>query len=406
MIKNLIPLILILVSCQDYSSDLKLPANPVADNAKMNKNEDLAKLDPNSGEFTENKMLINIGRNVISKIVFDFYFSTQNLKNKASAVCNSKDKNIKVLKPLWKESMLSFHKLETVAIGPLASKSKDLKSWIYSWPFINVCGVEQDVLSLKNNTPLELSNNRMGLGALEYLLFSSFSKSACNLNANPKIANWVMLSEQEKNIDICKSIVRVSEKLESDSREIFLAWSPEFSDYTSKLVDGSVFSSSKEAINALTNSLFFLDRVKDLKLGALVGKHASCLNEKCPELAEHKWSQISTESIQAHLEMFQLVFTGGEGFGFDDYLSLKSSKSIANDILSKIDLVFKNISDLPQDKSLMEIVNNLDIEKCKNNEESICDLHKNLKELVNIFKVDMLTALSLDMPAHAQGDND
>ena len=142
--------------------------------------------------------------------------------------------------------------------------------------------------------------------------------------------------------------------------------------------------------------------VKDLKLGAPVGIYMTCLEESCPELVEHKHSQLSGSVIVANLQALRAVFKGSssteadEGFGFTDLLIEEGASELGEQLENLIDLNIERAEALSGTFS----------ELLENNPEELESLHSSVKELCDLIKSQMVTVLNLSVPQEGAGDND
>lgn len=383
---------------------------------------------PNEGRFSEGKMLANIGMNVIARQTREFLIEAQALESRVTRHCESlvtetnSNSSEQKLKSQWINTMLSYHKLDAAPLGPLNDAGRYLSDNIYSWPYLNVCGIDIEVvhLSATGDAREQILFSQRGLGALEYLIFDTQLSTACNQRAQPKTHQWAKKQTYEKKLDRCEYARFLTKDLVEKATELDKQWAMESGNYTRTLVDGSRYETLKDATNELTDSLFSLEKVKDQRLGKPLGRHKDCFNEagKCPEAAEHPWSGIALEAISARLNGFKSVYFGShnpqmKAFGIDDFLiSVDSDHAQTNErILKNLETAQKAIDELLQKGTLQDQINEIDLEKCKLTtvEDRIiplCALFQDIRQVSLAMKSEVLVILSLRTPPIFQGDND
>lgn len=377
---------------------------------------------PNEGKFSEAKMLANIGLHVIAPLTKDFRLQTELLEMEVQEVC-SKPQNDNPewsetgsIKKLWSRAALTYHKLDTVGVGPLSDDKRELALNIYGWPSFFACGIDLEVANPKSEA---LTYTIKGLGALEYLFFDDSLGTECNAS-NPRhqpAFEWIQKTVAQKRQDRCQMAQRVASDLALQARKLEKAWDPNDGNYTKTLWRGRAHGSQKEAVNALTNSLFSMEDLKDLRVGRPLGFiGCSRPDGKCPSQIEHLWSHLSIPAIIARLQMFRAVFTGSNllndsKFGLEEYLATSRHQDLANRMLSAIDQAIVSAQNFEKHGTLLEQVENMDANECRppdarDSTVPGCLFYKHLAEVTTLLKRDFLIALSLKAPPTHQGDND
>jgi predicted lipoprotein len=389
----------LLLSCSDYKNSDSTP-------------QPLGKL-----ETPEVKMLLSIGNNVIAKGVQNFATHSELLKEGIEKYCGDQDpRSQKAAQDQWERTMLAYHFIDAASMGPIVDNNWSAN--IYSWPSLNTCGVDSEVakLAIEGTASENLTANRKGLAALEYLLFEKSLSSRCNLVANALVKTWLDRSAERKAADRCQFAKFLVADLVEKASTLNQSWSPTQGNFTQSLVDGSRYKDTASAVNELTTSLFSLEKVKDVRLGAPLGLSSACTGEtrKCPEMIEHPWSGIGLKAIVARLEGFRSVFLGGGGandFGYDDYMAGKSYGDVAEDLKTRLDKSIANAQLLAEKSSMQDQVNAMEPARCRastaeNPLEPICALFFQVQEVATLFKTDVLTMLSIDNHTLTPGDND
>lgn len=421
---------LVTAGCSDFTNsanDKKTPQRPGNSSKPTGSNPlPVEYQNPNNGPFSEEKMLVNIGMNVIAPAVKDLAIQSASLQQEVIKYCDALEAEVDVevyetsAKAQWQKTMLAFHFIDAAPLGPLTDDGRFLGDYIYSWPYLNICGIDQEVVKLDETS---IPNHRLvynlkGLGALEYLLFESTLTSTCNRRANPKVVAWMEKAALEKKADRCAFAKVLTEDLVAKTKTLESRWDLEEGNFTKTLIDGSRYSSIKEATNAMTDALFSIEKVKDLRLGRPLGRHKDCISDsgKCLELAEHPWSGLALRAAEEQLKGFQAVFFGSKNtkelaYGFDDFLAQQGQPQVAERIKGEIQEAIASAKTLSSQGSLQEQLEKMDPILCAqttkdNRKEALCGLYEDVRAVSTSMKIDVLTILSLRAPPVYQGDND
>ncbi|WII73503.1 imelysin family protein [Bdellovibrio sp. 22V] len=378
---------------------------------------------PNEGSFSEQKMLINIGTNVIARAVDNFNTQVPVLKNSLRQYCETLATGASARREEtqaqldWERVMLAFHEIEAAPFGPLMDNGRYLNDYMYSWPYLNTCDIDKKVFE-HSQTPVtadRLLFNVRGLSALEYLLFEKSYKSTCNLRANPTMAEWNARSEQQKKLDRCQWAQELVKDVQAKAQDLQFAWAIESGNFTKTMIDGSRYSSMKESINALTDALAHIEKLKDTKLGKPTARHKDCTEDKCPKDVEHLYSGLSLASAEAQLKGFKAIFTGSysnqPGFGLDDLLIQSGRADVSEKVIAALDQALRSLRAAQDNGTLKEQVEAMDSALCKattmtDRKVEICAVHADVREVAFLLKTEVLAALALRAPPTHQGDND
>ena len=415
----------LLVACSDFfNSSKSSDNNPTGGGEKVTGNKPFpADYDPNIGVFTEEKLLANVGLNVIVPATQNLRLQTEILSLELQQWLRSKNSDQKLaLQTQWKKTMMAFHFLDGAPIGPLSDKNLRVAEQIYSWPYSNFCGVDHEVLKLSlkpNDVKVPSLFTLKGLSVLEYLLFEKDLGSQCNANnvRNKPVIEWTKKSASEKETDRMQYAALITRDLIEQTRQLEGLWNPQTNNYTMSLVDGSLYGSPKDAVNALSDSLFSVEKVKDIKMAKPLGLHKECTSDskKCPESVEHSWSGLSFEAMEAQVQGFETVFMGltsnKDGFGFDDYLISMGHEQVAQTMKNNLDIFLSSLQEMKKIGTFREHIEQMDAVSCaqttlENKKVPVCALYQELRLITTKMKTEFLVALSLKSPPTYQGDND
>ncbi|MBX3021352.1 MAG: imelysin family protein [Bdellovibrionales bacterium] len=421
-----------LLSCSDFtnksSNNGTSGGGPIAPKPESGKNPFPEGFDPNAGEFSEANMLANIGLNVIAPQARLLRMNAEFLETSIAQMCeglktgsNESAGLEQTARARWEQTMLAFHKLDAAPVGPIMANGRFLADNIYGWPNFNGCGIDIEVVKLKDSG---VPNHRLlfttrGLGAVEYLLFENTLGTMCNpRNASHKPAlEWAKLDAAEKKIDRCGFAVQIARDLSEHSRLLAEEWDRNNGNFSKTMIDGTRYKSVHEAVNALSDSIFSVETMKDQRLGRPLGLHKDCLSAdgKCAELAEHPWSGLALQAMQARLQGFRAVLLGKsdfrDGYGFDDALKGMGRSDVTEHLLQWTDKALTTANETSKLGSLQEQIRAMNADECKattvdNKLVPICALFREVRQLTVMMKTEFLTALSLRAPITHQGDND
>lgn len=425
----LITVVFALTACSDFFNSKKATPSPgFKEPTGLNENPEVNPFpesfeEPTVGQFSEEKLLLNTGLNVIAPVTENFAQEMQIFSLRLQQTCRGSGKMTPALIQQWEAVVAGYHKLDALALGPITeidpATNLDIKAKLYSWPATNLCRADKAVydISFKGQIVEILPYNSKGLDAIEYLLFANTDAVKCNLKAHPMLKDWLALPETTKIKNRCDVAAYLASELAVLADKLKNKWDRQKGNYSKKLVDGSKYPSHKAAINEITNALYVLETVKDIRLGIPTGKNKKeCTTGKCPERSEHLYSNKSFTAIEARLEAFKLGFFGGNpsslnSYGIDDYLKQANHPEIADKIGRFIARAETNLLTLKAQGDLATMATNIDPALCQastsdNRSEELCSLYEDIRAITSTVKTEVLVALSLNAPPVYQGDND
>ena len=312
----------------------------------------------------------------------------------------------------WNDVIDRFQQTEVLHVGlagPTTTPGgKGLRDFVYSWPLVSRCLVEQGLVSqtyAKSDFFSSALINTRGLAATEYLLFYDNVDNACSAASSINSSgSWAALGATElakRKLDYARlaaADIAVQTKLIADG------WSPEGGNFAGQLAgagqSGSVFSTDQLAMNALTDGLFYLDSdVKDLKLGRPLGL-VDCPEASCPDLAESRFAKRSRDHIRNNLIGFRRVFAGceeGQNIGLDDLLTALGAGQLAAQMAADTDAAIAAADALPSSDVAFSMFE--DVAKVQ-------ALHAAIKKITDNLKTQFAAVLDVELPQNVEGDND
>ncbi len=380
--------------------------------------------EPVDDGFDRAAMLTHIGERVVRPEVSAFAQRAGALATAASAWCaaaqggGTPDASARLqaqqaAQSAWKAAMVRWQRLEVLRIGPAAMNDGELRDKIYSWPVVSACAVDQAV-ALRHADPASVDvakalPNRRGLDALEALLFRADTAHACSPVAAPK--GWDQLDEDSRwQARACYAAAAAAD-LQASGDTLSDAWKVGGGDYAAVLKgaggSGNPWSSQREALNALSDTLFYLDaEVKGMKLGQPAGKVAnSCgtADAPCAKELESPWAKHGKVNVVENLRAFEaLLFgigsDGVEGVSFDDWLVKVGAQALADKLRADTAALRKAVDAIPG--ALGTAIED------EAGRAKVTEAWAAGKEVSATLKSQFLTTLSLDLPDAAAADND
>ncbi len=391
---------------------------------------------PNNKNSDHTAMLTAVSNNVIIPTYQTLVNQTKNWTEEGSVITNycnaigtdSEAITLSIAQQSWKEVMATWQQSEAFQIGPISDNSFNLRNRIYSWPeFVSSCTVDKNVVLAETSIDIDMASRQgRGLDALEYLLFNKNLNHTCPSQII-ETQNWNSRIEQDRRTSRCNYANNVATDIANSAQVLLNTWIPEGEDYRKKLLDSGsdkgAFESQQAALNALSDTLFYLSNdVKDIKIAIPTGISNECSEISCPENSESFYSDNSLQNIKNNLLGFRYIFSGSPdkestSYSFDDLLFTKNFPEISERILENTDTLI-NLIDNASDSFISNVSTIDSTEKeteCTNaasnpddtaNALFTCQLHGKVKRITDELKGDFLTVISLILPSRVEGDND
>ncbi len=305
---------------------------------------------------------------------------------------------------LWQQAEL----LKIGVAGPTSlPEGEGLRDYIYSWPLVSRCLVEQTLVQQKyddeNFAVVGLVNTR-GLAAQEYLLFYEGADNGCSASASINAqGTWDALGSATRTQRKRDYAHVLSEDLSTKTTTLHAAWSSGgFADGLARAgTGGSPFESERAALNAVSDGLFYLEvETKDGKLAKPLGLSDTCTEASCPDDVESQYARVAVTHIHSNLLGFRRIYEGcaeSEDIGFDDLLRTLGAGELADRMSNDLASAVATVEGL-QDKDLITLM--------VSDKAAAEGIHTAVKRLTDALKTEFITVLDLDLPAAVEGDND
>lgn len=318
------------------------------------------------------------------------------------------DANRAAARTAWERSIDLWEQAELLRYGPAAPfdtiGGQNLREGIYSWPDVNRCLIEQQVVSRAYERPTfsDLSSSTRGLAALEYLLFYEGADNACQAtDAINATGTWAALSPDELRQRKATYARLIAVDLEANAQRLIAAWHPNgFQNQVETAGLGStLFPTQQVAFSVIAEGAFYLDtEVKDLRLGRPLGI-VNCTAGTCPEALESQWADRGREHLRNNMRGLRTLMEGcaaGNNQGFDDRLEAAGAGALATQLRADLDAADAAINAIPG-TSLRQAL--------ANDPASLRRAHTAIKELTDFLKMEFSTTLQITSE-RVGGDND
>jgi len=266
--------------------------------------------------FDQTQLLTNLSQNVIIPAYQSHLANVEILKVKVAGFTTALTvQSLADAKSAWLTAALSWKRAEIFNFGPVDDLS--IETTMDFWP-VSTTGIENSVADYDGSSEyLEgIGSNKKGLAAIEYLLFHADAESVLTEFSDEKRREYLNL---------------LSEDLTDQIDNLLQVW---VTSYVDEFAANTGNDSRASAVLVANQLLILLDEVKNSKLGAPAGALSG--SGPRPDLVESLFAGNSMEMIRANLDAIELVFTGGTGTGFDDYLSAYPRRTDGSEPLHEI----------------------------------------------------------------------
>ena len=351
--------------------------------------------------------------------VTKFAASTGSLASYCDAIGTANEAtSLTAVQDEWKLVMATIQQAEPHAVGPIAVNDDSLRNRIHSFANhdLQTCSVDQAVIK-QSDADFNLStrsSNQRGFGAIEYLLFDTTLTSQCSSNYE-NATTWNALADTEKKTQRCTYAKSLAADADTAATSVLNEWQPTGEDYRAEFV---AEAGAGNNLQALTDELLIhIDKeAKDRKMQVALGI-SGCTTDECRAQIESPYSKTSLENVKNNMIGFLNVYNGGDGIGFDNYLSDMGEQTISEGVITKVTAVQTNLDSttvalVDQVASLSDAANQTACTNAYGNpstpsaELSACVLTGLLSETKAYMFYDFAVTMSVTIPDAAAGDND
>jgi uncharacterized protein len=363
---------------------------------------------PDDG-FDRTALLDHLGHRVLLPIQSEFAVKATALPAAIGAYCTALDAGPASpdgARAAWRDAMDIWERADALLVGPAEMDHSTLRDRIYAWPLVSTCGIDRDTASrfadpASYDITTKLANVR-SLASIEFLLHTTGTAHTC---ATPPPGFDAL------GADLPRARCRLAEALAVDvaaqAQALELGWKADGGDFAGELAragQGGSIASAQEALNLVSDSLFYVDRmVKDMKLAEAAGiaiNACGTVGTPCLREVEHPNADRATFAIRANLRALREAFTGttatAEGPGFDDFLRAIGHPEVGDRMVASIDAAIAAADALP-DSFLAALATDY---------AKVVAVHTAAKAFTDDLKSQFLTLLGLEIPDDVATDND
>ncbi|REE00450.1 imelysin family protein [Marinoscillum furvescens] len=273
-----------------------------------------------------------------------------------------------------KAARLAWQDCAAFQFGP--AEANNLSGILNIYP-VDTRQIEQNISSGSYDLRTLANADARGFQALGYLLYSE------DLSDEELIAS--LSANRTQYMD------NLAAQIAEVSATVLAEWSAEGDNYQAQFTSESSFgvdvgSSVSKMVNAL--NLNFERNTRDGKVGIPVGIRS--LGEPVLHAVEAYYAGYSVELLNANLQAYYQLYTGGEGTGFDDYLKgIEATTTENEDLADRIDQQFQVVLSAAaqlQDPLPAQI---------QSNKEAVEHLFAQMQQLVVLFKTEMASSMGV-----------
>lgn len=309
----------------------------------------------------------------------------------------------------WRAAMGGWQRAEVMQLGPAGAQGafiggEGLRDIIYSWPSVNPCRVDQELVEQAWDDPDFFDVNLVnviGLDALEYLLFVDGGSNMCapQVDINDD-GLWEAIPADDLDTRRASFSLSLAAHVLASADRLMATWSEDFADDLAGAGDqDSSFLDQSAAMDDLFASLFYLElNLKDRKLGQPLGLN-DCSTGTCPDAFESPHADFALDAARANLEGGLLLYLGGaaeDDTGLEELL-------VHNDFI-ELDAAIQEA--FSRSVAAIDEVSASALVQLEQDPAPLLAVHGAVKELTDLLKGDMATALLLAIPGEAANDND
>ncbi|HEX6242173.1 MAG TPA: imelysin family protein [Polyangiales bacterium] len=362
------------------------------------------------------ELLANLGEHVLLTTYRDFAGRAEGLERALNAYAEALDDETRnAAQAALRDALLSWERAEVYQVGPAADVTnfnpgaRGLRAEIYAWQDANPCAVDRGLVNgMHESDDFEgdVYAYARDLSAIERLLFDGSTATACA--ASDRVvtpAAWQALVESDLTQRRARFAVRAGAVVREKADALVSEFEHEFLPQLAQAGAGSkLFDRTQEALNALTNALFYLDYdVRDMKLGGPLGHTMACSNVACPTELPH--SKLSKRAVRENLLAFRAVFQGhlpdaaapdSTLAGLNDLLASVGAQQLADEIDAAVTEALEAVDAVEPDFEAASRAEGGELARA----------FDALQALADLLKTEFLQKLALNEPMRASGDND
>ena len=172
-----------------------------------------------------------------------------------------------------------------------------------------------------------IGSSSIGLGTVEYLLFESEGGNDAVLTRFTEVENAARRRDY---------LLAVAQNLPLKADALLQVWLPEGGNYAAAFIAADMDGGEMQgSMNMLVNQMIAdLEEIVTTRLGKPTGNTAN--GQARPDLVESPFAYWSLPRIRSTIQMMQVIYSGKDGLGFDDYLDFLDAEGEGGQTLSQV----------------------------------------------------------------------
>lgn len=416
----LVALVGVTVACSDFfkgkTVDSEMGVRPTNPSGLPDK----ATVDPRACEYGEfeaadsrQDLLWNLTSQTLCPKVreFRYYVTLLRLSVDQSCVGGDQKNADQDVMYLWGKTTMTLEYLLANPLGPMQDNMKRLAMEIYAWPDFNRWSTKWEVMKaheLGDGYTMNLAPSRKGLASVEYLLSNPdmIVEKGPGTAWRPGEQEFNALPFNDRRAARCRVLKALLNDVGTFTEELYNAWSATGGAYPVAVLQRVRNGEAQTVLNELSDGLYYIEKMKDFKLGYPLGLNQRCASAVCPEAVEFKGTGLGVPALRQNLEAFRDAAVGPSGFA--DQLIEVGRPELAVTLRERVASIDAALADLEATgETLDQRVLKLDKALCvdASSPEPACRGFFALRDLMSFWKSEVLSALDLQQPRN-ESDGD
>lgn len=418
---KILALVSLLMACSDFFPDRGDHSGTGKQTDRGGSSPEKVTIDEKACEYgelasadTTRQFLWNLATKNICPRVREFRYHLAQLRTATDQLCVDPD-NYRIERDVlnsWYNTVSTFEYLIANPMEPLRANNGRLGMEIYSWPNHNKYSLNAELLKAAEQGEaysMQLASSRKGLVAVEKLIFNkqAILPPGSSGRLRPEEEAFNALPKDKRQQARCIVLRHMLNDAAVQAEALYSEWDAHQKQYPREMLRRLDSGAQSMVLNEISDGLFYLEKVKDFKLGQPLGLNARCRLDRCPEDIEMVISGASTEALRQNFEAFRAGMIGVGGPGFLSLVRDVGRGDLADSMTAQIEQIDATLKEVEQLGDFKQQVLNMDKAQCQNAESSVpvCRLYFQWKNFSATYRSDFMTALNLN-PPRTDADND
>ncbi len=412
-------LVTVLIACSDFFPE-KVVERRSPGGGSQKPLPEKATLDEKACDYGEAtgdlriQFLWNLATKSVCPRVREFRYQMTLLRLSANQICIDQESTRaeKDLNHHWYGAISAFEYLVANPMEPMRANSNRIGMEIYSWPNANKYSLNGELVKAGEQGDaytMNLTPTRKGLTAVERLIFNKEALLTPGLSGRLRAEEQAFndLPREKRRRARCVVLSRMLEDTAQHTEELYGEWDASQKQYPRRMLERLAGGAGPMILNEVSDGLFYLEKVKDFKLGFPLGQNARCRKDRCPEEIEHLISGAGAEALRENFEALRAGLVGQHGPGFLNLVREVGRADLADSMQAMITGMDETLKQVEASGDLQAQVLAMDKAQCADvtSPVPLCRLYFQIKAFSTVYRSDFMTALNLN-PPRTEADND